>query len=269
MSVRVYRGGYSKRSNKSFFLKSATISAILSIASQIIYPISNNKLQDFLTFFIVIIFSLTSLLHAIGSHGFKFAGIWIASTYSFALIAESIGVHTAWPFGSYYYSDALGVKLFEVPLIVPLAWCMLSYPLLIISRRLSLQWTPLIFGWGLMAWDLFLDPIMVDAEKWFWNDANRSVLEIPGVTGIPLSNAAGWLLCGVLLGALLNQTLPKDHRKTSSTILSVNLILGWTLFSGIVGSIFFFNRPWNALVGGVSLGVIVLPHLVNSWLNRD
>ena len=216
MSVRVYRGGYSKRSSKSFFLKSATISAILSIASQVLYPISNKELQSFLTFFIVIIFSLTSLLHAIGSHGFKFAGIWIASTYIFALVAESIGVRTAWPFGSYYYSDALGVKLFEVPLIVPLAWCMFSYPLLIVSRRLSLQWTPLIFGWGLMAWDLFLDPIMVDAEKWFWNSTDRSALEIPGVTGIPLSNAAGWLLCGVLLGALLNQTDRKSTRLNSS-----------------------------------------------------
>jgi putative membrane protein len=42
--------------------------------------------------------------------------IFIAATIGF--VAELIGVHTGYLFGDYWYGENLGIKLFEVPLII-------------------------------------------------------------------------------------------------------------------------------------------------------
>ena len=46
---------------------------------------------------------------------------------------------------------------------------------------------------GLAAWDVFLDPQMVDDGHWRWADPTPG---LPGVDGVPLTNFAGWLLVG-------------------------------------------------------------------------
>ncbi len=49
-------------------------------------------------------------------------------------------------------------------------------------------------GAALAAWDVFLDPQMVDAGHWTWADPSPG---LPGVAHVPLTNFAGWLLVAV------------------------------------------------------------------------
>ncbi len=265
MSVRVYRGGYALFRRRRYPAILTWIITLLAIATQMIYPLMPDDRLLSLTFFIVVAFVLAGLMQAWSAHGMKYAATWLIATTVFGFVVEEIGVHTAWPFGEYSYSDSLGPAIAGVPLIVPLAWAMISHPILILSRRISSRWAPLVFGWTIMAWDLFLDPLMVDAGRWMWNSESP---DIPFVTGIPLSNAAGWLLCGIALGAILHWGLPHEQRKIAPSSAAGDVILGWTLFSGVIGNLFFFDRPGTALVGGLALALPLLPYFFMKWISR-
>ena len=83
-----------------------------------------------------------------------------------------------------------------VPLIIPVAWFMLSYPSFIIANRLIPRgksiwvWRLSVAAVGaviMTAWDLAMDPMMVAGEHWAW--------DAPGAYfGIPLQNYWGWWL---------------------------------------------------------------------------
>jgi putative membrane protein len=113
---------------------------------------------------------------------------------------------------------------------------MIAHPLLIAARKITKNWVFLYGGLAMMAWDLFLDPQMVAAERWLWDFSGSHV---PFQPEIPLSNMFGWLLTGMGLMGILNKFL----------------------FSGIVGNIFFFDRPGVALFGGVVFGLVLIPYV--------
>ena len=76
-------------------------------------------------------------------------------------------MRTGLPFGDYAYAGTLGPELLDVPLVVPLAWTMMAYPVLLAARRLTRRWVPCWSaptGWP--AWDVFLDPQMVGDGHW-------------------------------------------------------------------------------------------------------
>ena len=147
-------------------------------------------------------------LHALLTYGRKYAINYLLITLTFAFTVEQIGLHSGWPFGYYKYDQSLGWAIAGVPLIVPFAWTMLAHPLLIAARRLNPRWSAVIGGFGLMAWDLFLDPQMVRDGRWSWANPDPY---IPFMPEIPASNALGWFLSGILLMALLHLVLPRQR----------------------------------------------------------
>jgi putative membrane protein len=109
-----------------------------------------------------------------------------------------------------------------------------------------------------MVWDLFLDPQMVAAGRWSWDVVGPHV---PFQPEIPLSNTAGWLFAGMGLMALLNLILPKERRKSGINSTVPDLFLAWTLFSGVIGNLFFFDRAGVALIGGIAFVIWAAPYL--------
>jgi hypothetical protein len=245
----------------------------------------------------VVLLAAASVVHAGAVRGRRAALVVPLVAGGLGLAAETIGVHTGFPFGSYAYADTLGPRLAGVPLVVPLAWTMLAYPCLLLGRRLSRHLstepgnrqvrvlTALTGGLGLAGWDLFLDPQMVAQGHWTWA---HPVPALPGVPGVPLTNYAGWLLVSVLMIAVLDRALPRDptrtdrdpartdrdpastgpsqrpfgqdHRGTSEVIPAA--VLAWTWCGSAVGNLVFFDRPWVALYGGLVMGAVVLPYLL-------
>ena len=117
----------------------------------------------------------------------------------------------------------------------------------------------------MMGWDLFLDPQMVAANRWTWTFDGAHV---PFQSEIPLSNAFGWLFAGIAITALLHLLLPRDRRKSSAGFAVVDIFLLWTLFAGLIGNLFFFDRPGVALVGGIVFGSVIAPYVFSRWLGR-
>jgi putative membrane protein len=204
-------------------------------------------------------------LHALLAYGARYAFTYLGTTVVFALIVESVGVKTGWPFGTYEYDPSLGHTIAGVPYVVPFAWVMMAHPVLIAARRVAGNWVFLYGGFAMAAWDLFLDPQMVAANRWRWTFDGAHV---PYQPEIPLSNTFGWLLAGMALIAILHQILPRDRRKSSASFGAVDVWLTWTFFGGVVSNLFFFDRPGIAFIGGIAFGLFFLPYAFSRWLGR-
>ena len=266
MSIRNYaprrnrRRGISRRLN---ILLVAVLS--IAIALQIIYPLVDGEALRLITIAVVYWGAGAMLLHALLAFGARYAFTYLGFTFFFALIVEHIGVATSWPFGEYTYSPDLGLRIFEVPLVVPFAWIMMAHPVLVLSRRIAGHWVFFYGGVVLAAWDLFLDPLMVATGRWTWV-VNGS--HVPFQPEIPLSNTFGWLLTGMALIAVLHLILPRDRRKIGASFVAVDVYLLWILFSGVIGNLFFFHRPGIALFAGAIFGALLTPYFFTRWLGR-
>ena len=266
MSIRNFRPKRDLRRRITPLQSSISIAVLtIAIGLQISYPLVTGEPLRLVTIAFVYWAAGAMLLHALFAYRATFAFRFLFITFTYSLIVEQIGVRTTWPFGEYQYSGTLGYQIFGVPLVVPFAWVMMSYPILIAARRIAANWVFLVGGFGLMAWDLFLDPLMVSAGRWTWEITGRTV---PFQPEIPLSNTFGWLLTGMTLIALLHQILPRERRKSSASFGAVDVLLSWTFFAGIVSNLFFFDRPGIAFFGGVAFAIFFIPYAFSRWFGR-
>jgi putative membrane protein len=72
----------------------------------------------------------------------------------------------------------------------------------------------------------------------------------------------------MLLMTMLHFLTPRDRRKVGGSFIAADVLLFWTLFSGVVGNLFFFSRPGIALFSGLVLGVLLVPYFFNRWVGR-
>jgi putative membrane protein len=266
MSIRHYtprRRRYGQLSPRVNGLLNSVVA--IAILLQVIYPLVSGEVLRLLTLNVIYWGAGAMLLHALLAYGTRYAITYFLFTFFFALTIEHVGLLTQWPFGSYTYSGNLGLKIFEVPLVVPFAWVMMAHPVLTASRRIAGNWVFLYGGVVLAAWDLFLDPLMVTAGNWTWVVTGAHV---PFQPEIPLSNTFGWLLSGMFLIGVLHLITPREKRKGGATFRTTDIFLLWTLFSGIIGNLFFFSRPGVAFFAGGIFGIVLAPYFFNRWLGR-
>jgi uncharacterized membrane protein len=226
-----------------------------TVLLQIAYPLVHGDTRDALTVVTVVVFFLTSAVHAALHRGPRWAAGFLVVTTGTGLLAEAVGTATGVPFGDDAYADSLGPKLLAVPVVIPLAWAMFGYPSLVVGQRLarSALGAAAVGGLALASWDLFLDPQMVEAGHWRFASVTSS---LPGAPGIPLSNYAGWLVVALLmlgLLQLLGRPRSDDDRVPAALFL-------WTWASSVLANAAFFGRPAVALVGGVVMGAVALPY---------
>ena len=183
------------------------------------------------------------------------AGVVVAGT----LALEWVGHTTGWPFGVYDYTDALTPQIAGVPVIVPLAWLAMAIPAREVAARVvGSGWARVALGAAaLTAWDLMLDPQMVEAGYWVW--------EAEGAwRGIPLSNYAGWLVSSLVVMVVLDRLVPHCAGGDTRPLLA---LYTWWGFSEALAFLVFFGDPVVGLVGGSAmLGLAALawrrpPHL--------
>ena len=261
MSHRVYTGprlepGRGKRNWLRFIPWGFTA---LTIVGQILWVLVPDDSRVTATAVTVTTFFLASVSHAYLSRGLAWTLGYLAITLAFGWLIEVLGTATQFPFGDYNYTDALGPAVLGVPVLIPMAWSMVAYPMLLAVQRLSSSslGVALIGGWLLMAWDLFLDPQMVGEGYWEWNSTGW---EVPGIAGIPLQNFLGWWLGGIVLMFVLDR-LP---RTVAPDGVPTTLLL-WTYASNVLGAAVFFDRPTVAIWGGIAMGIVIIPWAWRLW----
>jgi putative membrane protein len=266
---------------------------LLTVLAQVAYPLTQGEPLRVLTIATVVLFAATGVAHAWLTRGLGWAVALTVVTVGAALLVEGLGLRTGRPFGRYSYADTLGPTVWDVPVVVPLAWLMMTYPCLLLGRALVARLrlagersrrsgptsgpaaglaVAVLGGYALAAWDVFLDPQMVAAGHWRWHDPEPG---LPGTSGVPLTNVAGWLLAGVCLVALLHLALPERRTRGRGSDRHVGLteavpgtLLAWTWLGSTLASAVFFDRPAVAAWGGAALGVVVLPYLLVLWGRR-
>ncbi len=239
----------------------AAASFVVMAAAQIAIPLVDDDRA--LTVAVIVAFACTTVALAARTWGPGRAGLALAVTAVGTLALERVGSTTGIPFGEYEYSDLLRPQVAGIPVVVPLAWFAMGVPALVVGRRLlagrvgavGRVGSVVVGAIALTAWDLFLDPQMVDEGYWVW--------AVDGFyRGIPLSNYAGWLVSSVAVLAVLDRILPTvsasgrtsgtpvpGSGRTSGTLLAG--LYAWWAVMNTIGFVVFFGDALVGLVGGV------------------
>lgn len=205
----------------------ASIFAFIASAGAVIYTtafvlFSDVHLAPFVIPLVTLLSFTFALLHGNEHFGWKRNLLLLGLTFAISLVFECLGVKTGKVYGPYHYTDLLGPKFLGlVPLVIPAAWFMMTYPSFVIASRLvPTQWGKFTRLAGIAAlgalvmtaWDLAMDPLMVAGGYWVW--------DIKGAYfGIPLQNYLGWWLTTFVTFTLfqfLGRALPANHNAESS-----------------------------------------------------
>jgi putative membrane protein len=225
-----------------------------AIALEIPYPLVHGSARNALTVVTVAVFALTSLVHAWLSSGRRRAA-WLVAVGVVGFAAEVLGVHTGLPFGAYHYTGGLGPTVASVPVAVGLAWMMMAQPAACVAERISTgRSRVLVAAVALASWDVFLDPQMVRARHWRWQQLHP---HLPGVNDVPLSNFGGWLLVSVVVMLMLAtaRTAPGLDDRPAVTLWV------WAWLSSALANLAFFGRPGVAGWGFLAMGLVGVPLL--------
>lgn len=130
--------------------------------------------------------------------------LWAAFTYIITFLFEVIGVKTGMIFGEYNYGSTLGIKLFDVPLIIGFNWVFVILGSIAISRLMTdnIFLSSIISAFIAFIFDLILEPIAIKLDYWSWSE---------GI--IPIQNYLAWFVIAFIASVFflkLNLKLRSD-----------------------------------------------------------
>lgn len=146
----------------------------------------------------VLTFTVFSLLHGGLMLGGRRVALFFGLSVVISYVVEELGVRTGLVFGRYHYGDLLGIKLGNVPVLIPFGWFMMIYPAWVVAhallrgvdvrRRLAGRMAlALVAALAMTGWDMVMDPPMAAAGNWVWETGG-------GYFGVPRHNYVGWVL---------------------------------------------------------------------------
>ena len=136
---------------------------------------------------------------------------------------ENLGIATGFPYGHYRFLSLMGPKLFNVPILLGLAYIGMAYVswalahAILNPRNLRLAGpriftVPLVAGLIMVAWDFAQDPVWSTVLRaWVWRDGGPWF-------GVPFTNYLGWYLTVFLIYAFFAVFLSRaQHAEQPAT----------------------------------------------------
>jgi uncharacterized membrane protein len=99
---------------------------------------------------------------------------------------EVAGVHTGVIFGSYQYGDTLGLKVFDVPLMIGVNWLLLTYTAGELVRKMPQMhrlFKALLTAALMVGLDFLIEPVAIRLDFWTWEGGD-----------IPIRNYVAWYI---------------------------------------------------------------------------
>ena len=140
-----------------------------------------------------------ALLHGKRTYQLRGILVFVGLSLGIGALLESLSLRTGFPFGHYYFTDLMGPKLFQLPVLLALAYVGMGYlswvvGLLILGNHEEplngrrIIFLPLVASFVMVAWDLSMDSIWSNLDHaWVWKDGGSFF-------GVPVSNFFGWFL---------------------------------------------------------------------------
>jgi uncharacterized membrane protein len=211
-----------------------------------------------------LLLSAATVFHAANYWSVRKAIELFICAFVVSLAGEALGTRIGQPFGaSYHYHEAIGPRIFgTVPLFIPFAWFVLLYsPLLLLDLvrphgRYALEpWIRIPFAsLIIIASDLYLDPLAVEARAWTWGETGRWYR-------VPFQNFVGWgLVAVVVYSSFFSLGAPprnssRDARWLQWTNFIASAILGGAALYCLADRI---EEGWFALAAGAALTFVTL-----------
>jgi len=183
---------------------------------------------------ILLLFPFT-LIHGMKRYPWKGIAIFVIITLIVSGIMENLSILTGFPFGHYYYTDALGPKVTLVPLLIFPSYIAFGYLAWVLSTLI----VPLVASFMMVAWDLSLDPIASTINQtWIWTRGG-------GYFGVPISNFLGWSLTVYVFFQLFALYLGKRGSADPSPAIPITHYLQIILVYMWTGVGFVLNYPFR------------------------
>jgi bisanhydrobacterioruberin hydratase len=140
--------------------------------------------------------------------------IFAVIAFSIGFLIEVLGVATGIIFGNYQYGPTLGIKIFNVPLIIGVNWLMLVYLVGIMLNKLDNNiWLKSIIGGGLLVFlDVFIEPVAMQLDFWGWENQE-----------VPLLNYLAWFIVGSFLVFIFNALKFKKSNPVAAPLFIIYL----------------------------------------------
>lgn len=164
-----------------------------------------------------------ALIHASLRYRIRDIAVFVVVCLVVSNCMENLSIMTGFPFGHYYYSDALGPKLFLVPVLIGpayfgtgyVAWALANVFLDGADRRkdwLSAVGLPVVAAFIMASWDFCLDPTAATIGKqWIWQNGG-------GYFGVPYSNFLGWIFTVYIVYQIFALYLSKQDPASVRTV---------------------------------------------------
>lgn len=134
-------------------------------------------------------------------------------------LVEVLGVKTEVIFGSYYYGQSFGYKLFSVPLLIGINWAILLYCTSQFSKFKNATINALFGAFLMVFLDYFIEQNASKFDFWYWKGAI-----------IPLQNYIAWFVISFLLNLLVQKHLSQKPNLTAKAFYLVELAFFAALF---------------------------------------
>lgn len=165
---------------------------------------------------------LSAALVFIAESGWRRITIVFAAIFLIGYFVELIGTQTGILFGDYVYGDALGWKVFGVPLIIGVNWFAIVVAAANVARYVPI---PKVFQSGVAAaaavlLDVLIEPVAMRYDFWSWKNDE-----------IPIVNYICWFILAKLLSYLYLR-LSNGRNQTALALFGI-----WVLFFGLLNVI--------------------------------
>lgn len=139
---------------------------------------------------------------------------FILFSFSIGMIVEWVGVHTGFLFGNYSYGENLGVKLFEVPVIIGVNWVTLTIITAAVADFISVKWflKAMIAALLMLLLDILIEPVAIVSDYWHWKE------------DIPLSNFITWFLVALFLQILYFKFNLAEKNKVAVVLYIIQIV---------------------------------------------
>jgi uncharacterized membrane protein len=262
-----------------FYLAAVTVISVFLIILNVLLGMKITFSVDFLIGYVGLLIIFT-VWHAILTKGWRRSLFMFLLSFLVAFTAEALGVNFGLIFGRYYYTQALGVQVFGVPILAALAWEPIVYaafsitdilaPLLVdhtdswLKRFPAYVWMAIVGALATTAWDMMIDPVAVSQRWWVWQDGGAYLPYLSN--GVPIQNFIGWL--GVafvinLIYRLMADAIPSPRHSLNLSIYGPIMLYASLFLTSAGVTITILRRPEVALIGLLAMGPFIAIVLTN------
>ena len=158
--------------------------------------------------------------------------IFFMAAFVIGFAIEVLGVNTGLLFGRYNYSDILGIKVFNVPLIIGINWFIIIYCAgmvtqayenfmikkineqgIAINKRMKLVSFIIDASFLSLLFDWVMEPVASKLGYWQWQNDE-----------IPFFNYVSWMIAGALLLWLFRKLNQNSHNKFAVHLFIIQLL---------------------------------------------